>query len=180
MLRGSKIKSTLLILGYDHTSVIHQRTRERNGPHEPITTAAITALVTAIVTALGKKVGEKAAEQVGEAAGEATVDKGGAVLARLKGWFVEHDDEPARKAERALAEVAADPSDTISQNTLVNRLEALATATPDFRALLGELAREVGTSAGSVEGKVELHDKAHADVAVGVSTGPIHYSKGRE
>jgi hypothetical protein len=144
-----------------------------------LTMAAIGGVVAATVKYLLASKGAelaagKAAEKIGEKGGEALINAGRDAFTRLKAALGRRGAE-AEKANRALANVEAEPDDKAYQEKLTAELEKLAASDAELRKLLEELSAEVQQAGGPVaQGSVNVSGQGRIyGPTAGTSTGTM-------
>lgn len=112
--------------------------------------------------------------------GEAVFNTGKSAFTRLK-RVLTHRGNDSEKANRALANVEAEPDDISYQQKLTTELEKLAQSDTELRTLLETLSTEVQQANGSmIEGHVYVSDTAKVDQAAGVNQGTMNYNARQE
>lgn len=162
--------------------VIWRAPGEDNNRRQEETMSLTVAAIGGIVTATAKYLAaSKAGEKVSEAAGDALVKVGASVFSRLKATLGQRGDT-ARKADRALADVADDPGDQEYQRNLTTQLERLAKDDAELRSVLSALSAEV-QRAQPESAAPNVHNEVAGDVYGPVGsdiTGDLSWSFGTE
>lgn len=154
-----------------------------------LTVAAIGGVVTAAVKYLLVSKGmetaaTKAAEKIGQLGGEALVNAGKNAFAKLREALGQRG-EPAKKAQKALADVEEDPTDEDYQRKFATELEKLAQSDTELRTLLEQLSAEVeqANATSGVHGTANVSGDAKVyGSVVGTNPGTITgtYSFGKD